>query len=70
MLLKELNNNYFFDRKNIIEYSEDELTGAPKETSDTDNSVVAEEENVDEAITADSKASNDMENDIKEEQNT
>ena len=47
-----------------------ELTGAIKETSNTDNLAVVEEANVDEAITAESKASNDMENDLKDEQNT
>ena len=47
-----------------------ELTGAIKETSNTDNLAVVGEANVDEAITAESKASNDMENDLKDEQNT
>ena len=47
-----------------------ELNGALKETSNTDNLAVAEEANVDEAITADSKARNEMENDLNDEQNT
>ena len=47
-----------------------ELNGALKETSNTDNLVVAEEANVDEAITADSKARNEMDNNLNDEQNT
>ena len=54
----------------MIEDLESELTGSLKETSNTDNLVVAEEGNVDEAITAESKAINDMENCLKGEQNT
>ena len=37
-----------------------ELNGALKETSNTDNSVVAEEANFDEAVTAEAKSGNDM----------
>ena len=44
----------------MIEYLKAELTGALKETSNTDNSAVAEEANVYEAITAEAKAKNDM----------
>ena len=44
----------------MIEYLEAKLTGALKETSNTDNLAVAEEANVDEAITAESKAINEM----------
>ena len=51
----------------MIEYLEAELTGSPKETSNTDNLVVNEEESFDESITAESKDSNYMENDLKEE---
>ena len=54
----------------MIEDLEAELTGAPKETSNTDNSEVAEEKNVDESITAEAKAINEMENYLKDEQNT
>ena len=54
----------------MIEDLEAELTGAPKETSNTDNLEMAEEANADEAITVEAKASNDMGNDLKEEQNT
>ena len=54
----------------MIEDLEAELTGSLKKTSITDNFVVAEEVNVDESITAESKASKNMENDIKDEQNT
>ena len=36
-----------------------------KKTSNTDNSAVAEEANVDETITVESKASNNMEIDLK-----
>ena len=43
---------------------EAELTGALKETSNTNNVAVAEEANVDEAITAEAKARNKMEIDI------
>ena len=39
-----------------------------KETSNTDNLAVSEEANVDEAITAESKARNEIENDLKDEQ--
>ena len=49
----------------MIEDLEAELTGALKETSKTYNSAVAEETNVDEAITEEAKASNDMENYIR-----
>ena len=44
---------------------EDEMTGALKETSNTENSEVAEEANVDEAITVEAKAGNDMEIGLK-----
>ena len=47
---------------------EDELTGAPKETSNNENVVVAEEANVDETITAEDEAINEMENYLKNEQ--
>ena len=49
---------------------EAELTGAPKKTSNTKNSAEAEKANVDEDITAEAKASNKMEIDLKEELNT
>ena len=54
----------------MIEDLDYKLTGSPKETLNTDNFAVAEKENVDEAITEDSKARNEMENDLKDEQNT
>ena len=44
---------------------EAELTEAPKKTSNTDNLAVAEEENVDEAVTEESKSANKMEIDLK-----
>ena len=44
----------------MIEDLEAELTGALKKTSSTDNLAVAEEANFDEAITAESNASNGM----------
>ena len=44
---------------------EAELTETFKRTSNTDNSEVAEEANVDEAVTSEYKASNNMEIDIK-----
>ena len=59
--LKDLYINGFFERKDIIEDLEAELNGAIKETSNTDNLVVDEDSNIDEAITAESKASNEME---------
>ena len=40
----------------MIEYLEAELAGALKETSNTENLVLAEEANIDQAITAESKA--------------
>ena len=49
---------------------EAELTGAKRETSNNDDVTVAEEANVDEAITAEAKARNYMENDIKDERKT
>ena len=44
----------------MIEDLEDELTWPSKKTSNTDNLAVTEEANVDEAITAESKAGNEM----------
>ena len=41
-----------------------------QKTSNTDNSEVAEEKNVDEAVTAETKASKDMEIDTREERRT
>ena len=54
----------------MIEDMEAELTGALKKTSNTDNLVVAEEANVDEAVTEEAKAVDDMDIDIKEERKT
>ena len=65
--LKELYINDLFYRKQMIEDLEAGLTGALKEISNTENLAVAEEENVDESITAEAKASNDMENHLKDE---
>ena len=45
----------------MIEDLEAELTGAPKESSNTDILAVAEEANVDADIAAESKAINEME---------
>ena len=59
----------FFNRKQMIEDLEADMTGSPKETSNTDNSAVSEEANVDESITSEAKASNEMENDLKDKQN-
>ena len=39
----------------MIDYLEAELTGAPKDTSNTDNMDLAEEANVDETITTEAK---------------
>ena len=50
----------------MIEDLEAELTGAPKETSNTDNVDLSEEANFDEAITAEPEENNEMENDFKE----
>ena len=54
----------------MIEDMEDELTESPTKTSNTDNSAVVKEANIDEAITSESKASNKMEIHLKEEQRT
>ena len=54
----------------MVEDLESKLTGALKESSNTNNLRVAEEANVYESITAESKASNETENDIKDEQKT
>ena len=53
----------------MIKDMEAELTESPKKNSSTDNSEVAEEANVDESVTAEAKAGNNMEIDLKEEQN-
>ena len=45
---------------------EAELTGALKEISNTYNSGVSNEEDLDEAITAEAKTSNEMENYLKD----
>ena len=67
--LKELDINDLSERKQIIEDMEAEMTEAPKKTSNTENLAVAEEKNVDEAVTAESKASNKMEIYPKKERN-
>ena len=54
----------------MIENLEAELTRELKETSNTDNLVVAEEANVDEDINAEAKYRNEMEIDLKYKQNT
>ena len=54
----------------MIEDMEAELNEAPIKTSKTDDLAVAEEANADEAITAESKARNDMEIYLKEERKT
>ena len=67
--LKELDINNLLERKPMIEDLDAELTGALKETSNTDNSMVADEANVDEAITTEDKAINDIGNYLKYKQN-
>ena len=52
----------------MIDDLEAELAGSLKKTSTSDNLSVAEEANVDEAITVEAKASNEMEIDLKDEQ--
>ena len=54
----------------MIDDLEAELAGSLKKTSNSDNLAVAEEANVDEAITVEAKASNEMEIDLKDEQKT
>ena len=44
----------------MVEDMEAELTVAPKQNSNTDNSAVSEESNVDEAVTAEAKAINNI----------
>ena len=68
--LKVLDINDLFENKQMIEYLEAELTGALKETSNTDNLAMAEEANIDEAITVEAKASNQMEINLKDNKNT
>ena len=51
--------------KQMIEDLEADFDGAPKYASNNDNVALAEEKNSDEAITAVSKAGNEMEIDIK-----
>ena len=67
---KKLNINDFFDRKYIIEYLETLMTGALKKNSKTDSLELAEESDVDEAITAEAKDNNETKNDLNDEQNT
>ena len=67
--LKELDINNLLERKPMIDDLEVELTGALKETSNTDNSTVADEANVDEARTTEDKAINDIGNYLKYKQN-
>ena len=62
--------NYSSERKYMIEDLETELTGALKETSNNDNSAAAEDENVNESITVESKARNEMNIYPKEKQDT
>ena len=54
----------------MIEDMEAELTEAPKSNSNTENLAVTDEANVDEAITAEAKASNKIEFSIKAELKT
>ena len=54
----------------MVKGLEPELNGTLKENSNTDNLVVAKNENVYEVITAEAKVSNDMENDLKDEHKT
>ena len=61
--LKELGIYDLFERKQMIEDMDAELTGAQK-NSNTDNLAVAEEEIFDEAITIEFKARNYMEIDL------
>ena len=63
--LKELDYNDFFDRKQMVEDLEVDLTGALKYASNTDDVALAEVADSDEAITAEAKATNDMKNDLK-----
>ena len=68
--LNKLYINDFFERKQIIEDLEAELTVLLKETSNTDNLAVSEEAIVDVAITSGAKASNNMEIYLKDKQET
>ena len=54
----------------MIEYLEADLTGAPIDVSNTDDSEVAEEANADESTTEVAKARNETDIDLTEEQNT
>ena len=54
----------------MIEDLEADLTGAPVDSLNTEDSEVAGETNPDESITAVSKASNEVEIDLKEERST
>ena len=54
----------------MIENMKAELTGSPKKTSNNDNLEVDEEANIDEAVTAEAKDSNDVEIGLKEERKT
>ena len=68
--LKELDINDLFEMKQMIEDLEAKLTGALKENSNTDNLAVAGEVNVDEAVTTETKASNETGIDLKDKQKT
>ena len=54
----------------MVEDLESDLTGAPIDASNTDDVTLDEVEKSDEAITAETKASNEMGNYYKKEQNT
>ena len=60
-LLKELDDNDYFERKRIIEYLEANLTRSPMYALNTDNLEVTAEANDNESITEVAKASNAME---------
>ena len=67
LCLKELDTNDLSVIKQIIEEIEAGLTEASETNLKTDNLAVTEEANVDESITAESKASNKMEIDLQKE---
>ena len=67
---KRIRVKLFFERKNIIEELEANLTGSPIDNSNTDDSEVSEEANYDEAVNTVAKDSNDMGIDLEEEHKT
>ena len=60
----------FFERKNMIDYLEENLIGKPIYALNPEDLAVSEEANSDKATTAVANANNELEIDLEEKQNT